>query len=124
MNPETSERGSILLYAMLIMAAMLAIGLTLNALFIGKLQNAAAARNSTTALYAADSAAELCLYEAREHSPQPPLTLPNGVTYTIISTAAGNPDVTADCSALGSASFGFRATGTYVGVSRTLEISQ
>lgn len=120
----SSQRGSIILYAMLTMASMLAIGLTLNTLFIGKLKSAAAARDSIAAVYAADSAAELCLYEARQNDPQPPMVFSNGATYTITSDAPGNPDITDDCSVLGNSSFGFRATGTYRGVRRTLEISQ
>ena len=119
-----SQQGSIVLYAMLTMASMLAIGLTLNTLFIGKLKNAAAARDSIAAVYVADSAAEKCLYEARLNDSQSPLTFANGATYTVTSNAPSNPDVTDDCASLGSSSFGFRATGTYRGVSRTLEISQ
>lgn len=120
----SAQRGSIILYAMLTMASMLAISLTLTALFLGKLQSAAAARDSVAALYAADSAAEKCLYESRQNSAQPPMTFSTGATYAITSDAAGNPVITDNCTALGSSSFGFRATGTYRGVSRTLEISQ
>ncbi len=119
-----SQRGSIILYAMLTMSVMLAIGLTLNSLFISKLRQATAARNTMVALYAADSAAEACLYSARTAMPGNALVMQNGATFAIISTAAGNPDITGDCSTLGSSSFGFRATGTFRGVSRTLEINQ
>ena len=45
----------------------------------------------------------------------------NGAGFTIDSGA--QKGIT-DCSALGSASFNFRATGTYRGVKRTLEVSQ
>lgn len=108
---------------MLTMSAMLAIGLTLSGLFIGKLKNAGAARDSTIAVYAADSAVEKCLYEARQKSPQPAMVMSNGATYTIAGEP-GDTDVTNDCSVLGDATFQFRATGTYRGVRRTLEISQ
>lgn len=120
-----NQRGSVILYAMLSMSVMLAIGLTLNALFISKLRIAAQERNSMTALYAADSATELCLYEARSGSldSSPRLVLPSGVSFKIANTA-NQADITGDCSALGSSSFGFRATGTYLGVRRTLEITQ
>lgn len=122
---EHSERGSVILYAMLSMSVMLAIGLTLNALFISKLRIAAQERSSMVALYAADSATELCLYEARQAAtePSPRLTLPTGVSFAIANTA-DQSDITGDCSVLGSSSFGFRATGTYLGVRRTLEITQ
>lgn len=123
MNHSHAQRGSIILYAMLTMASMLAIGLTLNALFIGKLKSSAAARDSIAAVYAADSASELCLYEARKNEPQLAMTFTGDIMYSIVN-ASGDTDITDDCSVLGSSSFSFRATGVYRGVSRTLEISQ
>lgn len=125
----TTERGSILVYTMLTMASMLAIGLTLNALFISKFRLAAGARNATVALYAADSAVELCLYEARTLNDDA-LVLGNGASFKIIDAAPGNADVTDDCTVLGSlpgsasVPFGFQATGTFRGTTRALEISQ
>lgn len=118
-----NEKGSVILYAMLTMSAMLAIGLTLNALFLNKFKAAIDQRSSIVALYAADSAVEMCLYEARTNTNDPPLILDNGVVIQV-KGLAGQGDITSDCSVLGSGSFGFRATGTYRGVSRTLEISQ
>jgi hypothetical protein len=117
------ERGSALLYAMLTMSVMLAIGLTLNSLFLNKFKSASQERNSMIALYAADSAVEMCLYEARTPVNQPALVFDNGATIQI-TNSANQADITDNCSVLGSASFGFRATGTYRGVRRTLEISQ
>ncbi len=124
MTMHTRQRGSILIYAMLTMSSMLAIGLTLNSLFLGKLKSAVAARDSVVALYAADSAAEKCLFEARQNSDQPAMEFANSATYTVVNLAAGTPDVTDNCATLGSTSFQFRATGTYRGVRRSLEISQ
>jgi len=125
----TTERGSILVYTMLTMASMLAIGLTLNALFISKFRLAAAARNATVALYAADSGVEMCLYEARTMTDDSPLVLGNGASLKILDAAPGNADITDDCSSLaglGTASqpFGFQSTGTFRGTTRALEISQ
>lgn len=124
-----TDRGSILVYSLLTMSSMLAIGLTLNALFISKFRLAAASRNATVALYAADSAVEMCLYEARlatDDNPggNPPLALGNDSIIEIINAAPPNDPVTDDCSVLGGAAFGFRAIGTYRGTSRALEISQ
>jgi Tfp pilus assembly protein PilX len=116
------QRGSILIYTLLSMSVMLAIGLTLMSLFVSRLRAAASARDATVALYAADSAAERCLYEARTMTPDR-LTMDNGATFTVTDVAT-NADVTGDCSRLGSASFQFRATGAYRGSSRALEISQ
>jgi hypothetical protein len=123
MNHLLRQRGSIIIYAMLTMSAMLAIGLTLSGLFIGKLKSAAGARNSTTALYVADSVVEMCLYEARNTVDEPPMIFSNGATYEITGGPA-DTDITDDCSTLGSGSFDFRATGSYRGVRRTLEITQ
>ena len=118
----TNQKGSIIIYALLTMSVMLAAGLTLTELFVSKLRLAVQARNTMVALYAADSATELCLYEARQLVDEQPLTFGEGATYRIADM--GGVDVTADCTALGSASFGFRATGLFRGVSRTLEITQ
>jgi hypothetical protein len=116
-----SQKGSVIIYAVLTMSVMLAISLTLTSLFISKFKAAAAQRDSVIALYAADSATELCLYEARTNKNDPPLLMDNKATFTIDSGA--QKGIT-DCSTLGSASFGFRATGAYRGSKRTLEISQ
>jgi hypothetical protein len=123
---SSSQRGSVILYAMLSMSVMLAIGLTLNSLFIAKLRSSSQSRSSIQALYAADSATELCLYEARTSTAEsaPRMPLPAGMTFQITALDAGQTDVTADCSTLGSSSFGFRATGTFRGIRRTLEITQ
>jgi Tfp pilus assembly protein PilX len=122
MMTQGRQQGSVLIYTMLTMSVMLAIGLTLSSLFVGKLRSAAAARAATTALYAADSAVELCLYEARNGVNEPPLVMANGATVQIEELVSGL-DITDDCSALGS-SFSFRATGKSRSASRTLEISQ
>lgn len=116
------QQGSILIYTMLVMSVMLAIGITLSSLFVSKLRSAAAARNATSALYAADSAVELCLYEARNAVDDPPLVMANGATVQVENLATG-ADITGNCSALGD-SFSFRATGKARSASRTLEISQ
>ena len=126
MKTRNLQRGSILIYAMLTMSSMLAIGLTLSSLFLGKLKSAGAARDSVVALYAADSAVEKCLYEARQGTDEPPMIFSNGATYIVVDSAGGPMilDLTDNCSLLGSSSFGFRTTGAYRGVRRSLEISQ
>lgn len=120
---KKDERGSVILYAMLTMSAMLAIGLTLNSLFLNKFKAALEQRDSVVAIYAADSAVEMCLYEARTGTNDPALIMDNGAIINL-EGLAGQGDITADCSALGSSSFGFRASGTYRGVRRALEITQ
>lgn len=107
---------------------MLAIGLTLSGLFVAKLRSAANVRNSTIAIYAADSAVEKCLYEARQQKAAADFELATGVTVGIEGTDGdGDPtdaDITDDCTVLDSGSFIFRATGIYRSVRRTLEITQ
>ncbi len=120
----TRQRGSILIYSMLTMTAMLAIGLTLSSLFLGKMKIAASARDSVVAFYVADSAVEKCLYEARLGADQPGIIFSNEATYTIVDMGGIAGDVTDNCSVLGNASFHFQATGTYRGVRRSLELSQ
>ncbi len=122
MNGRTSQRGSILIYPLLSMAVMLAIGLTLNALFISRLRATVSSRAALVALYAADSAVESCLYQARNGTQDGALAMDNGATYAVLDVLT-DTDVTGDCSALGK-SFGFRATGNFGGSSRALEISQ
>ncbi len=131
MSRVTKQRGSVIIYTLLIVSALLAIGLGLTNLFIIKIRNVSRQRATTDAIYAADSAAELCLYEARTganyNDPASTMndgTLDNGAMFTIEDL--GNPGtfIEDDCSVLGSGSFSFRATGTYRNVSRALEISQ
>lgn len=114
--------GSVLIYSLLIMSSILAIGIGMNAVFLKNLQGVRAARDSTMALYAADAGTELCLYEARSGRDDD-IMLVQG-SGLVITNLADNSDITADCSALGSGSFDFRATGTFRGSSRALEIGQ
>jgi hypothetical protein len=118
---KNSESGSIVVYALLVMTVMLAIGLTLSSLFANKIKAARSQSNSVVALYAADSATEFCLYEARTATNTSSLVMGNGATFNIDSGA--QKGIT-DCSALGSDTLTFRATGAYFGSQRTLEISQ
>ena len=116
------QKGSMLIYAMLTMSVMLSIGITLNALFVNKLRLAAAARNTTVALYAADSGAELCLLEARTNTDEPDLVMDNGATV-VVTDVASDASVT-DCSTqLTGSPEQFRSVGTFRGSTRALEIS-
>lgn len=121
-----NQRGSIIVFSVLILTVVTAATMTLTAIFVPKIRTVGEAVNSAVAIYAADSAAELCLYEARQ---QPALLatrplMTNGATFTIASLSASPLDITPDCTILGSGSFEFRAVGTYNSVSRALELSQ
>ena len=120
------QRGSIIIFSVLILTVVTAATLTLTAIFVPKIRTVGETINSAVAIFAADSAAELCLYEARQQ-PSSIVSRPlmtNGATFTIASLSASPLDITPDCTILGSGSFEFRAVGTYNGVSRALELSQ
>lgn len=126
-----SERGSIIVFSVLLLTVILTVSLGLLAIFIPKLRTVAESINSTTAIFAADSATELCIYEARKKvnydeatSTMNDGTLDNGATFTVKDLAPGGSFIQADCSALSSSSFSFRAVGTYRAISRALEITQ
>lgn len=128
----TSQRGSVIVFAVLVMASMLALSLALTGLLVGRLKASTAQRASVVAVYAADSAAEKCLYEARKQPasnfPTPTFTPYPGSTtlYAIASVSASGAtvDITSGCKVLGINAFRFRATGKSGGVQRSLEINQ
>ena len=112
---------------MLILAAIMGISLSLIATFVPKVRLLSGAVSSTAAIFAADSALELCLYEARKQAIPSPLASPlltNTATFAIASLSAPEQDVTGDCRPLGTGAFKFRATGTFQGINRSLEVSQ
>lgn len=126
-----SERGSIIVFSVLILTVILTVSLGLIAIFIPKLKSVAESVNSTTAIFAADSATELCIFEARRRvnyneptSTMNDATLDNGASFTIRDIAPPNAFIQSDCSALSSSSFSFRAIGSYRAISRALEITQ
>jgi hypothetical protein len=126
-----SERGSIIVFSVLLLTVILTVSLGLIAIFIPKLRTIAESINSTTAIFAADSATELCIYEARKKvnydeasSTMNDGTLDNGATFAVKDLNPPGNFIQADCSALSSASFSFRAVGTYRAISRALEITQ
>lgn len=112
LNFKQNERGSALIFTVLILGTMLATALALAAIYAPKLLTVRdASSNSVSAIYAADSVLEWCLYTSRGNTPslsQP--TMSNGATYTITPAGcAGSPlDV--------------RLVGTYHGVSRAFEV--
>lgn len=128
------QRGSIVVFAILMLAVVLASALGLARIFTPKIGLLNEAGQSLAAIYAADSATEFCLYEARKNAVPPVLPNPlltNTATYTIASLSATEVVLTlvpsnplTDCRRLGTGSFSFRATGIYRNVSRSLEINQ
>jgi len=134
MNHRTTK-GSIIIYALLLMSAILAASLSLSAIFLGKFRAVTGARDSAVALYAADSAAEMCLYMARFNVPLVTLTMGTpGIDIAVydgsgnqIEEMSGGALVGSggqDCAKIGSESFQFRAVGSYRSTTRALEIAQ
>ncbi|MEK7125067.1 MAG: hypothetical protein AAB864_01595 [Patescibacteria group bacterium] len=122
-----NQRGSIIIFSLMILTVTLTMALALVNVLIPKLRLANVATNAAVALYAADSGSELCLYEARQlGAGDSPLTRPimaNGSDFVIVRLPAEQV-ITNNCIVLGSASFTFRATGRFSGTSRALEVSQ
>jgi hypothetical protein len=117
------QKGSILIFSIIMMTVILMTSVALARIFAPKIRTINDAVNAVVAIFAADSAVELCLYEARKGFPAS-LIMTNGATYKIASLSAAEVDITADCTGLGEYSFKFRATGTFRGTNRALEISQ
>ena len=112
------DRGSIIIFTLLMLSAILAITLTLTRIFIPRIRTITEVANSIGALYAADSAMEWCLYNNREKSPslaQP--VMANGSTYQIYR--GGSLSV---CP--GGETLNYRTVGNFKGVSRSFEVSE
>jgi len=113
-----AQRGSIIVFTILILSAILAITLTLTGIFITKIRSITEATASIGAVYAADSAMEWCLYTNRGKSPSlPQPIMSNGATYQIYR--GGSPSTCPSGETLN-----YRAVGTYRGVSRSFEVSE
>lgn len=80
--------------------------------------------NGAIAIYAADSASEACLYEARKGSPVARPLMTNGSDFIIASRSSPEVIITDNCTVLRSGPFSFRATGRFGGSSRALEVTQ
>ena len=110
--------GSIIVFTVLMLSAILAITLTLTRIFIPRIRSITEATDSIGAVYAADSAMEWCLYSNRGKAPllsQPAMS--NGATYQIYRDGAPS-------TCTGGESLNYRTVGTYRGVSRSFEVSE
>lgn len=118
MSRLNQQQGSIIIYAIILLTIIVTIAISITAVFIPKLKISSDAISSTTALYAADSGIEWCLYLNRG-KPNPPVkpTLPSGISLDIFynnspasCTSSENP-------------LNHRAIGTYRDISRSLEVT-
>lgn len=111
------EKGSILVFTLLMLSAILAITLTLTRIFIPKIRSITEATDSMGAVFTADSAMEWCLYNNRGKSPIiPQPVMSNGATYKIY-----NNNTPSACPS--GETLNYRTVGTYHGVSRSFEVS-
>lgn len=103
------ETGVVLLFAMILIAALLSMAFTLSLIFIPKIKSSSQAKDSVGAFFAADTAVEWCLYVNRKDPVAVAPTMSNGATFTILPV---------DC-----LSFPMTATGNYKGVTRAVEVN-
>ncbi len=112
-----NQEGVALIMTLLLVSSILSVVFALSLIFVPKVRIAADIKNSSAAFYAAESAVEWCLYANRIDSSATMPVMSNGAAY-----ANGNnnnaPFVQADCLALP-----VKATGTYRGVSRVLQVN-
>ncbi|MBI2064235.1 MAG: hypothetical protein HYT66_00790 [Candidatus Yanofskybacteria bacterium] len=79
------QKGSVLIFSVLMLGVILTITLSLANTLLPRLRSARDSLSSVAAIYAADSAVEWCLYTQRDR--QPPVPQPvmsNGATYTML----------------------------------------
>jgi|SRR3989344_1659925 len=111
----SSQSGVAVIFAVLLVGAILSIVFTLTSIFLPQLKSAGSVKRSVSAAYAAESALEWCLYVNRIGSAAQPI-MSNGATLTNGTT--GGVFVPGDCLASP-----VRAVGTYEGVVRSFEVS-
>lgn len=109
-----NQKGSVILFTLLILGSMLAITLSLLAIYVPKISEIRqAGSDSAISIYAADSAIEWCLYQYRGNVPTlPQPTLSNSATYTINGSC--DPSNQA---------LNVQTVGTYQNVSRSLQVN-
>ena len=107
---KDDKKGSIIVFTVLILGIILAISLTLAAIFIPKIQSGSDAENSVQAIFAAYSAIEWCIYINRGNAAVSPPIMSNGSTYTLSPSDCTIQPLNHD------------AVGTYRGVSRSFHV--
>ena len=103
-----TDRGSALVFTILLTIAIISITTTMAAIFLPKIKQSGEIRRSVGAVYAADTGIEHCLYVNRV-APAPTPVFDNGATYTITPPDCSSPP--------------FKAVGKFQGVVRSLEVS-
>lgn len=124
-HKKDNQRGSIIIYTVIIAGILLAINFSLLAIFMPKLRISRLPANTVAAIFATDSATEWCIYESRVGDIAPPVMSNNayysvtdrssGVSYN--STGAGDSDI---CQL--DEPPNYRIIGIFSGVTRAFEI--
>ncbi len=112
-----NQKGSIIIFSVLMLGVILAITLALGNIFLPRLRTSNDAINSVAAIYAADSALEWCLHEQRGKLPSVSApTMSINATYVIYFGSG-----LASCAST-ETPLNHRAVGTYGGVTRSLDM--
>lgn len=112
-----NQKGSILIFSVLMLGVILTITLSLGNIFLPRLRTSTEAINSVVAIYTADSALEWCLHEQRARPPSVSApTMSITATYVIYFGSG-----LASCTSA-EAPLNHRAVGTYKGVTRSLDM--
>jgi len=111
---KEKQKGIVIIFSVFFISLILGSAFALSAIFIPKIRLSVDVKNSPTALYAADTGIEWCLYVNRQGTLDPLYPLMPIFNDTAISFIA-EP---ADCSA-----FPLKTTGSYMGVSWSLEVN-
>lgn len=123
---NVSQRGSILIYTILVLIAITTISLALLRLFIPKFKIASESVSSVVAISVADSVMEWCLFSNRDDPTSPPVIPPQ----PSFSISTSNFPITHQIYRDGAVStcppgetpLNYRTVGNYRGISRSLEI--
>ena len=85
MKIRSPQKGSVLIFSVLMLGVILTITLSLANTLLPRLRSAQDAISSVAAIYAADSGVEWCLYTQRDKAPAVPQpVMSNGATFTIL----------------------------------------
>jgi hypothetical protein len=112
-----NQKGSILIFSVLMLGVILTITLALGNIFLPRLKTSSEAIDSVAAIYTSDSALEWCLHEQRAKLPSVSApTMSIGSTY-VIYFGSGSASCTSSEKPLN-----HRAVGTYRRVTRSLDV--
>lgn len=113
------QKGSVLIFSVLMLGVILTITLTLGNTLLPRLRSTNESINSVVAIYAADSAVEWCLYTQRGKAPSVPQpSMSNGANFIITFGAIPGTCAPAE------APLNHTITGTYKDVTRAFKIEE